>query len=354
MEGERLKTALNTSLDENRKILGFDVLKLSLALIVVVTHVIQGYYGTDSVPYFISVHWLSKFVIPCFFMMSGYLLFRSMELTQINMRAIIKYTSKIFKLYIIWSVIYLPINIYGWLTNELSFTADMIVYIRNFLFASNIEHLWYLPALIIAVLIVAVALKSKMKLKVLLAISFPLYLLGIIGDNNLVKQIIPIAGDVFDAYSSVFVTTRNGLFYGVFFTALGVYCAKTKARTSKVWLIVVFLGSFAAMLGEGFLLRSVNMLVFTVPASYALFRLVETAALKGKPEFYETLRSYSSLIYYSHMVFVIAVLLALQLSGILINGVYLVFGIPLMTIVFSAIVLNLQKYRYLRWLRKLY
>jgi peptidoglycan/LPS O-acetylase OafA/YrhL len=341
-------------LEVKSRIAGFDVLKFILAVLVVARHAVQGYYPPDSAVYLIIVNWLSNLAVPVFFMISGYLFIRKTGLNDIKTSAIFKFALRILTLYIIWSAVYFPTTLYTWLTDDQSIMRNIIAYLQSFLFASDVVQLWFLPALAFSVAAVSFALKSGIRLKAILAVSFFLYIVGTICDNGALRNAIPYAVKASDAYSSIFMTTRNGLFYGVFFTALGMYCAQARKQTSTANMTVLFLLSAACMLVEAVLLHSVNMLFFAVPAAYAIFRLSERLQLSGRNETYETLRSCSSVMYYSHALILLGIHLALRTLQASVGSILIILAAILISAAVSYSVVLLQKLRVLRWLRFLY
>ena len=88
-------------------------------------------------------------------------------------------------------------------------------------FTGSFYHLWFLPALLVAVPVVYICL-FKLGLGKTILFGFLLYLIGMAGNvyGGYLMQ-IPGIQSVYQAYLQVFSTTRNGLFFGVMFGDVG-------------------------------------------------------------------------------------------------------------------------------------
>lgn len=129
---------------------------------------------------------------------------------------------RIIKLYLIWSLIYLPL----WMIDNRESLHDQIGnYIQHFLFDGSYWHLWYLPSLAFAIIFLGLLKKLlKNDIRLILGCTLMLYLIGLTGDSySGIFQKIPLVNCLLHYYRKIFLTTRNGLFYGVFFYSVGYY-----------------------------------------------------------------------------------------------------------------------------------
>lgn len=85
---------------------GIDVIKLAMAILVISLHVYPFESINDSLHYY-TIHWFSRIAVPFFFISTGFFLFKN-ENEEIMVKRVKRYLIKIFKLYCIWGVIYLP------------------------------------------------------------------------------------------------------------------------------------------------------------------------------------------------------------------------------------------------------
>ena len=225
-----------------------------------------------------------------------------------NLGALKHYLLRLLKIYLVWSMIYLPYNIV--LMHGDGFAMmDVLRYVRDFFFTGSYYHLWFLPALMFAVAAVYL-LVMKIGVKKTVLISFVLYLIGMSG--NLYADIlaqIPGISTAYDAYVNLFVTTRNGLFFGMIFVSLGCFSTlyQTKLETNQISIYSAI--AFVLLVMECLILKLndriqdlSSMYLMLLPCIYFLFVRLLKVEMKHKP-MYHTFRVLSLLIYVSHILF---------------------------------------------------
>lgn len=187
---------------------GIDHLKMILAFLVVMRHACQYFAKTESIFYILNMNILSPCAIPCFFVISGYLFF-SKENASIKKQCI-----RLLRLYLVWTLLYLQPNVILILKEKLT----VIEFIKNFLFSGSYYHLWFLPSLIVALLINWL-LRNKNVIVVGICFSI-LFIIALISEpyNFLVSEKI---NHLFKLYFSIFITCRNGLFFGSIYVFIG-------------------------------------------------------------------------------------------------------------------------------------
>ena len=189
----------------------------------------------------------TRIPVPFFFTASGFFLFLAAG-RNTTFQRIKKYLIRIFLLYGLWSVIYLPFFINNLLSENIS--GSVLLYILKSVFWTGVSsHLWFLPAIVIAVLITRLFyLFLSPKKTIIVASAFLLF------------------GTVFSTYSSVInslignnlfldsfldtVGTRNGLFYGFFYVAMGGLIASDKSTRGIKYHSLMFAVSFAVLITE--------------------------------------------------------------------------------------------------------
>lgn len=227
---------------------GLDILRIICAVLVVTIHFAPfGPYETTEMLNFRFVQYFSKNAVPLFFIISSFLLFNKVITDgHINMKAVLKRCWGYYKLYLIWTVIYLFMIVKSYTHGRKSITE----LIRDFFFVGSYLHLWYLPALITGVLIVALLVKAGLKKRTILIIAGLLYVIALLGQSYY-GLLTPLrnasAGfdDVQALYFRIFYTTRNGVFEAPLFVSLG-YMLSGETGTASGKKIRDFIPALAA------------------------------------------------------------------------------------------------------------
>ena len=129
-----------------------DIAKYVSALLVVCIHTFPFIDINEMLnTYFIQT--ICCLAVPFFFMISGYFLFRKIRNEEEDKDVLKKYLFRLLKIYLIWTVIYLPYTIYNYVQAQ-SGWMGIFSYLRDFLLNGSYYHLWFLPALMTGTLIV--------------------------------------------------------------------------------------------------------------------------------------------------------------------------------------------------------
>ena len=279
-----------------------DLFKFIGAIIIVSIHTIAtgGRVGTFYT-------FLSKVVyglpVPFFYVCSGFLLGNKFLKKDTVIRdTTINYIKRLIIPLCFWCFVS-QFFLYDFIGNysKCSFWLELI---QNFFF-SPWSAMWYVMGLIVAVIIMYPFVKKK-KYNALIIVSMILFLIGLLSGNYyfLVKD--TFISDGFKFYEKIFLTTRNGLFYGLPFTAFGYYLAylknDKKINYQKVLIVVII--SFITLLMEVFLLEKKEVLensslylssIVLVPS----FVLYLSKYFSDKPNL-SILGKYSVGIYFTH------------------------------------------------------
>lgn len=305
---------------EKKNYNAIDVAKFISALLVVGIHT-GPFLDINKEANFILIQIIARLAVPLFFVASGFLLFRKLDLTREwndydNIQKIKQYLKRLVKLYIIWSILYLPFNYLLLKGGDGLQAASILRYIRDFFFTGSYYHLWFLPALLLAVPL-SYLLIARLGYKVALVIGCILYLLGMAGNvyPTLLEQ-IPAVKSVLSVYLSIFSTTRNGLFFGVIFVCIGAFFAKRRIYLRNYVIGIGLLLSLFLLFVECYSLRAhgfmkdlTSMYLMLIPCVSLLFLLLLRIHIKDSPV-YRTMRILSLLIYVSHLMFVNIILWA--------------------------------------------
>lgn len=334
---------------ERKSYYAIDIAKFISALLVICIHT-GPLLDISKDANFVLVQILSRIAVPLFFIISGFLFFEKIDLRREwnddeNIQVLKKYLLRLCKIYLVWTILYLPFTYWIMHSGDGISTEAILRYVRDFFFTGSFYHLWFLPALMFAVGVVYIMV-SKLSIKKTLWITFLIYVLGMMG-NVYPKLLadVPVIDVIWKAYTGVFVTTRNGFFFGMLFIALGAYFAKTTLYLKRPVLLIGFLISLCLLVGECFFIREAgfmsdltSMYIMLIPCVSFLFLLLLRVQLR-KRKIYKVLRQMSLLIYVSHIMFVnIALWTMPQLHSLL---VYLLAVVA--SILLSYLILWLSK-----------
>ena len=292
-------------MNEKKQYCGLDLLKFIMAVLVAARHMIQVFYPAESRWRLIIGSWLSNLAVPVFFIIAGFLLFRKIPDTdkKSGWPVVGRYAWRIVKLYLLWCVIYWPIDIFNWYHGTATIMETLKAYVHSFFFSSTIAQLWYLPALAVAALIVWTGYRAGLKIWMLLVLAGALFVFGCICDNWYFTERAPMKIQEFVWwYAPKFVTMRNGLFYGSFYLALGLWFSR------KTWCMPVLLSLGGSVLFLALMYKEVatcfntNMVFTAAPAAVCLTELAMRLR-GGYSRFFVTLREMSEWVYFSHFYF---------------------------------------------------
>lgn len=295
------------NLRQKKQYPGLDVIKFVMAVLVAQRHLVQFFYGTDGLWYLLIVQWLSNLAVPMFFTMAGFFLFQKLDLSDPggpDSRVLWRYVGHILLMYVLWSAIYLPVDLYNW-SHEADphILGSVLSWIRSFLLSSTTVQLWYLPAVAVAAVIVWYLASITRRISWIPMAGLLLFVIGTIGDNWYFNQRLPMALQyVYNVYFQYFMTLRNGIFYGVFFMALGLWFAKHLKQLPLYLCVAGTILSLYLMYLEVTHFYNTNFVFTTVIASFFLFQLASRLRLKPHP-FYIKLRGMSEWIYLVHFYF---------------------------------------------------
>ena len=315
-----------------------DHVKYIVSFLVLIIH-FRPLSDYNSVIDFSSAHILARIAVPFFFISSGYFI----GVNGLSKENVIKSVKKNFKLYLVWTVLYLPI----------SFIFYMPIYpnlLINLTVIGVYYHLWFIPALIISVLLLYY-LSKKLKPFTIVVIAFLLFCIGVLGDAYYGFLHSGFLLDSMNQFLKIFTTTRNGLFFGFLFVSIGYWIQKTqihmKIRVRTTW--VLFILSYVMMFVEMGLLVTYsnpyeyNMYFSIIPTTFFLFSL---CLYYPSDKDASDLRVKSGLIYFSHFIvyyFMYGLFSILNLNFILYSSIGRFSIAVIGSILFSNFVYNQKK-----------
>lgn len=318
---------------------GVDIMKFFMALCVIAIHVNSAECVTTHWP--MAIEWLINQAVPFFFICSGFLLAKKLEkiddrnehITTIRRRAV-----TIFRIFVCWLLIYLPITIYVNLNNDISFTKDLINYFGRIIVSGESQYaypLWFLYSMGIVLMAYSLLYKVKnieYKLLALFAIVLAL--------NNFISVNESIAGNLGKWFA---LLTSRSLGGGIYImSGIILYRGHRLPRpATSIVLVVASVILFCLKLPYWELCGGI---AFFTTAIYA-------SRLLTKPT--RRYRKMSIWIYYTHMLVIFAYIVWHGFNGTsaTASGLYIATVFPV--VVISAILTRLQDVREFKFLRYL-
>lgn len=332
-----------------------DILKYISAILIMILHLRPFINFSDQLDLAFN-NIITRICVPIFFIITGYFVAKK---EKNNENYIKDYVKKTIPLYLVWSLLYIPIIIgtiiqYLPIINEylskinialplfiiLSMLLLPVVILIALCYTGIYYHLWYFPAIIFSLLILK-KWKNKFNIKYLLVISFILLLFGA---TETYYGILPLSiKELLSYYYNIFFTTRNFLFFGLFYVVLG-YFIGIKERPYSKYCFAKLIISFFLLVFEAILLHDTNrlnsnILLSCVPLTYYLFISVIYITNNVQLKFqFGNLSKYYYLIH-PMIIFIIS----LSIKGIN-NYPYLnILIVLLSTHIISALIIKLKK-----------
>ena len=273
--------------------LSIDILKIILALMVVGIH--SGFLSdVSALGRYLTTSGLFRIAVPIFFVINGFFFF------SLPPEKIATWFKRVIILYLFWTLVYIGY----WFRAETINLFEIVRVIKTLLVGH--EHLWYLPAMIGAALVL-LPLKN-LSTPALLALALLLYAVGVsiqyIGNYHLVAN--PSLDKVFNSH----FVYRNFLFFAFPFFAIGYLLRKTEIykeyKTSSVVGVTVF--TIILLLIENYLdfkfqvaSKGFDIFLFLILVCPLVFIAALKLDVRGESK---TLALYSTGIYFIHPLFI--------------------------------------------------
>ena len=273
-----------------------DVAKFIMAIFVVAIHADPMVHCSNQFAQTIF-RCLAQSAVPFFFLAAGFLLVKKADAESADLRSVIhRHVVKTVKLYCIWHIIYLPLAIYHFYTNDYSVVRAILVTIRSVLLVGKnfySDILWYLLSSIYALLFISLLLKRRLSMPGIVACCVPVYLFGIFY-NYIIrygKRLSDLSYVIFKGIDFIFSSGR--IFTGFLFVALGMLIARKKPPL--ILSLTLLIGGF---IGDYYLDGIPRNLMLAVQ-SIGTFMVISAISLPTSPV-YPFLRKCSTNIYFLH------------------------------------------------------
>ena len=334
-----------------------DILKYISAILIIILHLRPFInYSNELDLAFNNI--ITRICVPIFFLITGYFVAKK---EKDNKDYISNYIKKLIPLYLVWSAIYIPVllgTIIKYIPPIFSYISTLnipipllitliiilipLALLIALVYTGVYYHLWYFPATILSLLVLK-KWKKKFNIKYLLGISFILLLFGA---TETYWGVIPKSiQQLLSYYYKIFFTTRNFLFFGLFYVVFGYYIGSKEELYSKYcfekFIISIFLLIFEAILLHDIDRLNSNILLSCIPLVYYLF--ISTIYLSKKINNTKNIRNYSKYYYLIHpsVIFILSII-NIKFKSPFINIITIVF----ITHIISIIIIKLkEKYR---------
>ena len=213
-----------------------DIIKVLLALLILLSHFINE-HARGKLPRMVDLS-VSVYIIavPMFFAYSGYFLFQKLfTANEAEQKRLLKnYCVKVLRLYGVWSAVYVCFKLLTWIRFAPE-NGEILSYIHRSLVYSTYNTIWYLPASAVGAVMAYFFLK-KFGSRGMLVFAAVFCVLGAMGDcyYNITGN-IPVIGDIWNGYLKVFITSRNGIFNGFPYIALGAFIAQLLQKDERTY-----------------------------------------------------------------------------------------------------------------------
>ncbi len=286
-----------------------DGFRIGAAILIVAIHTspLESY---SELADFILTRIVARVAVPFFLMVTGYYVLpgclgtvRDSRRQRQRTRAFWRYEKKNLTLYLLAVLLYLPVN---WYAGNFREAWTLGKALQELFFQGTFYHLWYLPGLLLGLLLVY-EMGKIIPYGGMVSVSLLLYLVGLGGDSyyGWVSQWEP-ARIFYEWIFTVSPYTRNGVFFVPVFLCLGYGLALIRRRqrgasqgerrgrrweqllAEEQWRCSMGLLVFGVLLlAEGLWLhacewqRHDSMYVFLLPVMVCLFGLLLTGEGKG-------------------------------------------------------------------------
>lgn len=285
-------------MERRKEYAAVDLFKMFCAILVMMIHTkpFENIFWLDA-----GIGMVTRFAVPFFFTVSGYFLFRKISQRPEKKKEIVcNYLLRLLRFYLIWFIAFRILD--GVLAGRFN---GVQYYIRQFFFTTDGSPLWFVNALIWAVVLVSVTtlwLKKRTVFIVsiiFLAAGYCLSTLRGVTENTGIFNVIKPITD--------FIGIQNGLFFAFPYVAMGALLSEKPLKTeNRKNLILVIL--FFICLGIESLVAVMKLnapLTFlwisAVPMTWFTVKLVLSFEMESKPIHY-TIRKISTLFYVLHVI----------------------------------------------------
>lgn len=299
----------------------FDLVKFLCSYIVISIHC--GLINGITPPVYQIVNLVQCMAVPIFYVISGYLLGCKLYGAdkENSWHSSVKTLLWQIKLYVLWAILFLPINLYGEFFVYKHNVCQCVISILQgwFLLGENYDSwpLWYLLASIVGMGLILFCYRLGIRKKNIVLLSIFVYAVGMVvvrlSGEGIAGSLQNIMGYVHG--------NRNGFFFGWAFLAVGLL-GRLSIKRQYVYALFIFLS----------IVGLYKPLYVCLPLAFVCLQLMLIHKKKGTPKLYRFLRKMSTLNYFMHMLYVF---LFADLFCVMKHGVWLFITVAVITTVIS-------------------
>jgi serine/alanine racemase len=233
---------------------------------------------------------LNRVAVPYFFIAAAYFFFSGT--IEPDVGRLKKYVGRLLRLYLLWSAVYLPFTVAGWLADGVISFGEIARYGLKFFFLGSYVHLWFLIYLAYAVALVFFLWRT-VRIKGTVIIAMASYALGLLLTTYAAQPVMEAVPGVFFALPCVAA--------GLWIARRGLVSRKTAlVGTSGFFLLYTAERIFGHFVLET---QSTVLWLFLLPLCVFLFLLTLKIKLP-QARIFRALRHASVIIYASHYLFI--------------------------------------------------
>lgn len=286
--------------DQKEEFVGIDLLKLMCALLVVFIHTCsyKNQYGI------VFKNVVCNMAVPFFFITSGFLYQNSFSFAENKNKYMKRYLKKLIIMYMLWSIISLPVAIFNieHVYSEKSAIIKVIALVRQILFVGSLGIYWYVLALILSILIISLGVIKK-KEKIVYFVAIIGFIIGIFYQNyesnsNILLWLIDL----------IWGSERNVFCSGLFYVCIGWVYGKHRIKIRNRYLFIIM---FIAVLGRYIEVcyfkpyGHIDLSIFIGVEAIGIF-LIALHCKNCKLKKYALMfRRLSTVIYFTHFIFIL-------------------------------------------------
>lgn len=321
-----------------------DVVKYLMAFCVIAIHTLPLKNGHNEV--------LIKFfntgvsiAVPFFFLSSGYLIARKFSGNKkSNLFLIDKQIKKLLQYYIIWTLIYLPLTIYGFIQSGDGLKKSCGLFFRNLVFQGENYYswpLWFLLSSIYGFIIFRFIVKYSKAFNMWCTIAICIFVAFYFTTDYLITVNVNDAGLRLIAVLLEKTVGKGRMFSGTFYILMGALIAECDFSMKNKRLAVIFGVLYLVTAFSGFGLMKILMCISFF--AFVLFIRVE----KHNGRYF---RRTSTIMYYTHMLFFFLLKLLFK------QDMYGFMGFMVCSVMTNimAYVLNTARYKNNKWITTLF
>lgn len=283
-DGSRDKKMTNTRA-ERKQYRAIDIAKFVMAILVVAIHV-RPFTGQTA---FVYDDIIARIADPLFFQITAFLFFEKVfaqisgDLRQgMSWRMLGHYMKRILALYTAWFVIYAPVVLPRTWQECGNIRGMLLALLKKYWLSGYYGAMWFMTALLLAMPLVFI-LTKYLGSRLCLLLSAPWFLLTVARmEYCSITDGWQVAGYFDSAIYGIFGWYGNGLTYGFFFCALGMWIAYKRTlggqKNDSRDFALPSLISFLLLIIESYVIRdkglgqSFGAMFFLIPTSYFLLQ----------------------------------------------------------------------------------